>query len=101
MGMSAAEAYAASAAAVRASIERGDYSLIVRDRPMRPRVVAGESVGGTVRPVLAARTDEAVADDSNGTDLQLGMVTNDADGQDADTVEHIRQSRLSRFQRLA
>jgi hypothetical protein len=58
--------------------------------------------GGLIRPAhapaLSARAVEPVADDAHRADVQGGIVAADTDGHDPASVEHVRQSRLSRWQ---
>lgn len=62
------------------------------------------SVDPRSRPVtthgatLAARADEAEADTSEPVAAELERVSADLDGDDAARVEHLRQSRLRRWQ---
>jgi len=90
----------ASAAAIRASVERGDPFAYVRNRPMAGRITPGESERATSAPLDPAGADEAVADDAHRPDSQLGVVAADTDRDDPASVEHARKSRLSRWQRL-
>jgi hypothetical protein len=109
-------------AAVRASIERGDSLGYLRHGPVSGGVDPGERIRAANWPTLPAVADEAVADDSHRSDLPLGNVASETDGQHADAVEHLpklyphliygqgfvmvdeaehdRRARLSRWQRL-
>jgi hypothetical protein len=85
-------------AAVRASIERGDSLGYLSHGTMSGGIDTSGGVGVPLRSALTARTDEAVADDPHRPDLQLGVVESEPDGQNADAMEHERQSRLRRWQ---
>jgi hypothetical protein len=90
----------ARAAATRSGVERGDPFAVLSDRAMARSVDAAEGVGAPHLAALPARADHSVTDDPNRPDLPLGNLTGEANGQDADAMEHERQSRLSRWQRL-
>jgi hypothetical protein len=96
--MTAAGGRMAEAAAIRSGIERGDPFAIVANRPVGSGIDASQRIRAANFPALAAGADAAVADDPHRPDLPLGNVTSDTDGQDADAMEHTRQSRLSRWQ---
>jgi len=51
-------------------------------------------------PAASARALEAVADDAHRPDAQIGVVASDSNRDDPAGMEHTRQSRLSRWQRL-
>lgn len=51
-------------------------------------------------PLLAAGADEAVADDVTHPDGQVEIVSGDAHREDSAAMEHVRQSRLRRWQAL-
>ena len=95
-----ATAVNATAFAVRASVERGDPFA---GRSMGDVLASVESREAEVTAVLAtsaARADEAVADDAHCPDAQFGVVASDSNRDDPAGMEHARQSRLSRWQRL-
>lgn len=89
-----------SAAAIRSGVERGDPFAYVRNAPMGARVDPGERVGGPRFAPLTARADEAVPHDLHSPDAQLGVISANPDGLDVRSMEHERQSRLQRWQRL-
>jgi hypothetical protein len=62
--------------------------------------LTSEPEGWSTAAGRPAGADEAVADDAHRPDAQLGVVAADTDGDDPASVEHVRQSRLSRWQRL-
>jgi hypothetical protein len=111
-----------SAAAVRSGVERGDPFAYVSGRAMLSQVGASPAERAAHLAALAARADHPVADDPLYAATHIGVVVADADGQDADTMEHLptvyphlidgqglvmldeaeheRRMRLSRWQRL-
>jgi hypothetical protein len=89
-----------SAAAIRASIERGTVTADEFLTAMSRGFNARERVGGTAPAASAARADEAVRHDAHGADAQFGVVASDSNRDDPAGMEHVRQSRLSRWQRL-
>jgi hypothetical protein len=95
-----ATAVNATAFAVRASVERGD-PFAARAFPTVISIVGTrECVGWSTASGRPARADEAVADDAHRPDAQLGVVASDSNRDDLAGMEHVRQSRLSRWQRL-
>ena len=60
----------------------------------------GYSVRGPTSAVLPAGADEAVGDDAAYSDAEAHIVVDQSDRIDLDVMEHERQSRLSRWQRL-
>lgn len=99
-GSNPAPALGQVAAAVRASIERGDSLGYLSHGPVGLCVDPREGVSPATLAALATGAEEAVADDTHGPDGQLGVVEADAVRFDVGRVEHERQSRLSRWQRL-
>jgi hypothetical protein len=85
-------------ALVRSGVERGDPFAVLRRRPVGSGIEAGERIRAANWPTVAAVADEAVADDAYGPDAEIGVVAPEADGQDAGSMEHERQSRLRRWQ---
>ena len=79
---------AATAAAVRASIERGESIIYRTGFAMFPSFGASHGVSPAIRAPLAATTDEPVADDTHGPDLPLGNVPAEPDRLDGAAVEH-------------
>jgi hypothetical protein len=89
-----------SAATVRASVERGDPFAARAFPAMLGGSLTSEPEGWSTAAGLPARAHEAVADDAHRADTQVGVVAADTDRDDPASVEHVRQSRLSRWQRL-
>ena len=89
-----------SAAAIRASIERGTVRTAHVFAAMLRGVNAGERVTTADFAAYLARADHPVADDPHGADSQVRVVAADTDRDDPAGMEHARQSRLSRWQRL-
>jgi hypothetical protein len=88
------------AVSVRASVERGDPFAARAFPAMLGGSLTSEPEGWSTAAGRPARAHEAVADDAHRPDAQLGVIAADADGDDPAGMEHARQSRLSRWQRL-
>ena len=89
-----------SAATVRASVERGDPFAGRVFPAMLGNVASGERVTASDFAAYLARADHPVADDAHRPDAQIGVVASDSNRDDPAGMEHTRQSRLSRWQRL-
>jgi hypothetical protein len=89
-----------SAATVRASVERGDPFAARVFPAMLGGSLTSEPEGWSTAAGRPARAEEAVADDAHRADTQVGVVAADSNRDDPASVEHVRQSRLSRWQRL-
>jgi hypothetical protein len=89
-----------SAATVRASVERGDPFAARVFPAMLGGSLTSEPEGWSTASGRPARADEAVADDAHCPDAQFGVVVSDSNRDDPAGMEHARQSRLSRWQRL-
>ena len=67
---------------------------------VRPGFSASNGIGFATGSALAARADHPVADAPERPDTQLGVVVAEPDGDDVGRMEHARQSRLRKWQRL-
>jgi len=67
---------------------------------MVEQIAASGLVRAAHAPTASARALEAVPDDAHRPDAQLGVVASDSNRDDPAGMEHARQSRLSRWQRL-